>query len=206
MHVEVFADITCPFTHVGLKRVVAQLDALDRPTPITVRAWPLEWVNGVPLAADAVATKAAVLTEQLEVSDFTGFDPVQWPASTVPALNLAAMAYTIGSTTGLAVSLELRSALFEHGRDVGDPDVLADIARTHGIDGYVYQEAPRAEVAADYELGQQLGVKGSPEFRAGGAAFFCPALTLGHDDAGELLADFDPMGLQQFISQVTANS
>ena len=56
---EVFADISCPFTHVGLKRfthvglkrVVHELAASDGQIDIVVRAWPLEWVNGAPLEA-----------------------------------------------------------------------------------------------------------------------------------------------------------
>ncbi|MFT4616189.1 MAG: hypothetical protein ACKVG5_14010 [Acidimicrobiales bacterium] len=44
--VEVFADITCPFTRVGLKRVVEHLAQIDHPIEVIVRAWPLEWVNG----------------------------------------------------------------------------------------------------------------------------------------------------------------
>ena len=48
--VEVFADITCPFTHVGLKQVVGHVAEMREPADVIVRAWPLEWVNGTPLA------------------------------------------------------------------------------------------------------------------------------------------------------------
>jgi len=56
--VEVYADITCPFTHVGLKQLVRHIAATATPTQVIVRAWPLEWVNGAPLDGDAVMTKA----------------------------------------------------------------------------------------------------------------------------------------------------
>jgi predicted DsbA family dithiol-disulfide isomerase len=56
--IEVFADITCPFTHVGLKRVVQHVSEMAEPADVIVRAWPLEWVNGTPLAVDAVVVKA----------------------------------------------------------------------------------------------------------------------------------------------------
>ena len=36
--IEVFADITCPFTHVGLRRVAAEFG--DQ-VQVRVRAWPL---------------------------------------------------------------------------------------------------------------------------------------------------------------------
>ena len=46
---EVFADVTCPFTHVGLKRVIEHIASSERPIAVRVRAWPLEWVNGAGL-------------------------------------------------------------------------------------------------------------------------------------------------------------
>lgn len=49
--VEVFADLGCPFTHVGLRRLLARRAELARDEPVLlVRAWPLELVNGQPLA------------------------------------------------------------------------------------------------------------------------------------------------------------
>jgi hypothetical protein len=115
--VEVFADITCPFTHVGLKQVVRHVDEMDEPADVIVCAWPLEWVNGSPLDVDAVLVKAAALTEQLGVDDFGGLRADAWPTSTIPALDLAASGYARDAATGLAVSLELRRALFERGQN-----------------------------------------------------------------------------------------
>ena len=56
--IEVFADVTCPFTHVGLKQVVRHVAEMREPVDVVVRAWPLEWVNGVPLDVDPVIVKA----------------------------------------------------------------------------------------------------------------------------------------------------
>ena len=96
---EVFADITCPFTHVGLKRVVAQLHELGAEVGLVVRAWPLEWVNGEMFTADAIATKIGVLHDQLGVGDFAGFDRSTWPSTSIPALNLCAAASRVGPWT-----------------------------------------------------------------------------------------------------------
>ena len=79
--IEVFADITCPFTHVGLKQVVRHVAEMDDPADIVVRAWPLEWVNGAPLDVDAVMIKAHALDEQLGVHDFSGLRADRWPAT-----------------------------------------------------------------------------------------------------------------------------
>jgi predicted DsbA family dithiol-disulfide isomerase len=177
--VEVFADITCPFTHVGLKRVV-----------------------GEGLDVDAVEAKAQALAEQLGVDDFHGLRHDRWPATTIPALNLAASGYERDADTGLAVSLAVRAALFEEGLDVGEPSVLAAIADRHGL------PAPAVEacdaVRSDYELGRRRGVTGSPHFWVGEENFFCPALDLGHDQDGNLTARLDTDGLARFFARVDA--
>ena len=48
--VEVFADVLCPFTHVGLHTLSDRRGerGLDEPR-LRIRAWPLELINGRPL-------------------------------------------------------------------------------------------------------------------------------------------------------------
>jgi predicted DsbA family dithiol-disulfide isomerase len=198
--VEVFADITCPFTHVGLKRVIEHIAELDRPVDVVVRAWPLEWVNGTALEVAAVEVKAGALHDELGVDDFAGLRPDRWPTTTLPALELAAAAYEVDAATGLAVSLALRVALFEQGRDVNDADVLAEIAAEYGITAH----DTSATVRAEYEDGLARGVSGSPHFWVGDKDFFCPALDLGHDAENHLTARFDPDGLAQFFATIDA--
>lgn len=200
---DVYADITCPFTHVGLKRVVDEIGHLDEHIDLVVRSWPLEWVNGAPMDPRAVAKKIATLRDQLGVHLFTGFRVDAWPDSTIPALNLAAAAFDVDGATGLAVSLAVRDALFEEGRDIGDPAVLAEIAERFGLP--TPDTEPCARLCAEYEEGQRRGVRGSPDFWLGDSEFFCPALTLGHDDAG-LTAEFDADGLQRFLDQVRTSA
>ena len=45
----VFADVRCPFTHVGLRRFVQRRDQLGRTDVVRVRLWPVELVNDEPL-------------------------------------------------------------------------------------------------------------------------------------------------------------
>ncbi len=195
-----FADITCPFTHVGLKRVVEHVAEIDHPIEVIVRAWPLEWVNGTGLDVAAVVMKAGVLHDQLGVNDFAGLRDDCWPSTTIPALELAAAAYAIDAATGLAVSLALREAVFEQGRDVSDPDVLTDIAAAHGVTDREVGDAVRA----DYDDGKARNVSGSPHFWVDSDDFFCPALELGHDADDHLTARFDPEGLARFMARIDA--
>ena len=47
MAIEVFAELSCPFTHLSLRRIVARREDLGRSGPrLRVRPWPLELVNG----------------------------------------------------------------------------------------------------------------------------------------------------------------
>jgi predicted DsbA family dithiol-disulfide isomerase len=173
--VEVFADLTCPFAHVGLRRFVTRRETFGGPSPILrVRAWPLELVNGKLLERDVVARHVDELRHQVAPDLFHGFDPDVLPVSSMPALELVAAAYELSEATGERVSLRVRDALFEHGLDVADPDLLSGFATTEGI-AVNARDAERI-VLHDYEEGRRRGVRGSPEFFLDGRGWYCPSL------------------------------
>jgi predicted DsbA family dithiol-disulfide isomerase len=199
MIVEVWADVVCPFTHVGLSRLTALRDELDRPTRFRVRAWPLEWVNGVALAPGFAGEEIAALRQETAPDLFTAFDPATFPRTSIPALALTAAAYARGIDEGEAAALRVRRAVFEEGRDVGAPDVVATLGRELGLGDGPFPTAP---VEEDYEAGRRAGVAGSPYFVVGGRGFFCPSLDISHDDSGfavsfdrEAFADFARLAL-----------
>ncbi|MFN8019580.1 MAG: DsbA family protein [Acidimicrobiales bacterium] len=174
--IEVYADVCCPFTHAGLRRLVAHRDAVGGGPRLVVRAWPLELVNGVPLAADLVAHEAAELRDQVSPDLFAGLDVDRFPATSLPALALTAVAYRTSVEVGEAVALALRWALFEEGRDVAEAEVLAAIAGAHGV--ALPDEAAHEQVVDDWEQGRARGVIGSPHFFVGAEGFFCPGLDI----------------------------
>src|SRR5579872_4650064 len=132
--IEVYADIWCPFAHVGLRAVLRRRSELGRDdVTIRVRSWPLELVNNAPLDVDTTAQHIAELREQVATGLFAGFDRDHFPATTLPALALAVAAYRRDGRMGEAVSLALRDALFEQGQDVSRDDVLSRVARAHGL-------------------------------------------------------------------------
>jgi predicted DsbA family dithiol-disulfide isomerase len=203
--VEVFADITCPFAHVGLRRFVEHRARLDRADIVLrVRAWPLELVNGEPLAADAVAERVARIREQVAPDLFTGFDRGRFPSTSLPALRLVAAAYGRDERTGEHVSMALRTALFEEGLDVSEPTVLASIARCHALDP---DPGPEAEadaeraVLSDWHEGIARGVLGSPHFFVGTRSHFCPMLDIRSVDE-QLVVGVDASRLSAFVADV----
>jgi predicted DsbA family dithiol-disulfide isomerase len=197
--VEVFADVVCPFTHVGLRRIVGRRAELGRSRPVLrIRAWPLELVNGAPLDPGVVAQHVEELREQVAPELFAGFDRATLPKSSLAALGLVADAYDVGEVVGEQVSLALRTALFEAGRDIADPGVLDEIATAHAV-GARHADAQRA-VLADFEDGKRRGVRGSPEFYLDGQGWFCPSLRIEKvDDRLEIA--LDPDGFEPFLEE-----
>lgn len=196
--IEVFAELTCPFTHVGLRRFVAERDARGRiDVVLRVRAWPLELVNGEPLDPTFVAGEVAALRREVAPDLFAGFDPSTFPATSLPAFALANAAYRESDARGEAVSLALRDLLFEQGRDLTDPDVLHDLAARHGL---TVTDEDRVAAGADHAEGIERGVSGSPHFFTPVGTFFCPALEITHDDQGQMQVRPDPAGFDTFVA------
>ena len=196
--IEVFADVVCPFTHVGLRRLVAARAQRHRDdVAIRVRAWPLELVNGEPVPRELLVEEIAELRETVAPDLFTGFAPEHFPMSSLPALALGATAYRTDVEQGERVSLALREALFEHGRDLADPAELLRIAQRSGLDDF---RAGEADVRADYAQGRARGVVGSPHFFVEGEGFFCPTLAIERVD-GHLSISFDAEAFDQFIGR-----
>lgn len=182
--IEVFADVSCPFTHVGLRRLVEKRDQLGRDDIVLrARCWPLEVVNGAPLDAHFIAEEVDDIRAQVAPDLFSGFREASFPSSTMAPLALAAAADAQDLQLGERVGLKLRWLLFEEGVDVSDPEVLRSVADEHGID---WGEVDEGRVTVDHEEGLRRGVVGSPHFFTPAEDFFCPVLEISRNDAGHL--------------------
>jgi predicted DsbA family dithiol-disulfide isomerase len=196
--IELFADILCPFTHVGLRRFVEHRVAAGRTdVGLWVRAWPLEVVNAQPLDPEFIAEEIDEIRDQVAPDLFGGFDRTAFPSSSLPALALARSAYRRSPAVGEAVSLDLRNRLFEAGEDVGDPAVLARVAAAYDLEP---DDDDARGVHADHEEGVRRGVIGSPHFFTAEGSFFCPALHVGRDDEGHLRIAVDADGFEAFLA------
>jgi predicted DsbA family dithiol-disulfide isomerase len=196
-HIDVFADIMCPFTHVGLRRLREARAESSRKSSIRVRAWPLELINGEPIAAELAAREIAALRATVAPELFVGFDPETFARTSIPAFGLAASAYMINDTIGEQVSLAIRDALFEQGRDVGDPRVLVEIGEPFGL-GPFPPSLALAAVHADWNRGRARGVKGSPHFFIGDRDWFCPSLRIRHDADDALVVEIARETMRDF--------
>lgn len=195
--IEVFADVACPFTHVGLHRFVERRRELGRDDVILrVRAWPLEIVNGQPLDPHFIAEEIDDIRKQIVAPRFAGFTESSFPASSLPALALAAAAYEENVATGEHVSLMLRDLLFEQGIDIADTNVLARLADENRLS---VDLTDTHRVLEDHAEGVERGVIGSPQFFTPAGSFFCPSLDVHRDSSGHLRITAD-RGFDQFVA------
>jgi predicted DsbA family dithiol-disulfide isomerase len=195
--IEVFADVACPFTHVGLRRFVARRAELGRDDVVLrVRAWPLEIVNGRPLDPHFIAEEIDDIRQQVAPGMFAGFAEAAFPASSIPALALAAAADRHDRAVGERVSLTLRDLLFERGVDIADTELLGRLAEEHGV---TIGPADHQRVLDDHAEGVARGVIGSPHFFTPAGGFFCPALDVHRDAGGHLRITADRPGFERFV-------
>jgi 2-hydroxychromene-2-carboxylate isomerase len=202
--VEVFADVACPFTHTGLRRISAWRSEHGLVEPLLrLRAWPLELVNGASLQGATLAPEIAALRRDVAPDLFASFDPDRFPLTSLPAMISEAAAYRRGIAVGERFSLAVRTALFEDGLDIADPAVLRAV-RSHVGAPPPIPEDERA-VMADYEEGKRRHVAGSPHFFTADGSFFCPSLQIEHGAHGALDVTFDVVGFQRFLASAFAS-
>lgn len=196
--IEVYADVMCPFAYVGLRAFEERRGELGAAEPVVVvRAWPLEIVNGHGHDARHLAPEIEALRTEVAPGLFAGFDPASFPTSTLPALAASAAAYRRSPAAGDAFALAVRVALFEEGRDVSEPAVLADLAER--IDVEAATDADRASVDEDLAAGRARGVVGSPHWFTSTGDFFCPSLEIQHEgDRWDV--HFDRPGFDAFLT------
>jgi predicted DsbA family dithiol-disulfide isomerase len=200
--IEVFAEVSCPFTYVGLRRFVAERTNRGLTKPLLkIRAWPLELVNGVAFTGAGVAPAVAALRAQVTPELFGGFNPESFPASTLGVLAAEAAAHAAGPEVGEHFSLEVRSVLFDRGIDPSDPEVLQDLLADHEVDpATVDPDAARKS----WEEGKAIGVTGSTYFVVGNHGWFCPSLEIGKE-GGLYDVKYDVETLDRFFAAAFAD-
>lgn len=205
--VEVFADVLCPFTHVGLHTLIDRRAERGLTEPrLRIRAWPLELVNGAPLDPGHIGAEVVALRASVRPDLFAGFTEDSFPGTSMAAFAVSAAADRTGDP-GLIedVGMALRDAVFEQGLDIGDPGHAAAIAARFGLDPLDPAETAAA-VRADWAEGRDRGVIGSPHFFIGhddaaGGSWFCPGLDISRDDLGNFVVRWK-QGTESFVDSV----
>ena len=201
--IEVFADILCPFTHVGLHTLIDRRTDRGLSEPrLRIRAWPLELVNGAPLDRHHIAAEITALRYSVRPDLFAGFSVDSFPQTSMAAFALTAAADRTDDPVVIEeVGMALRHAVFEEGIDIGAPDLVAPIAARFNLEP-LDAESADAVVRADWDEGKRRGVVGSPHFFTDdGGSWFCPGLDISRDSRGDFVIAWKK-GTENFVGSV----
>jgi predicted DsbA family dithiol-disulfide isomerase len=193
MQIDIVSDVICPWCFIGKRRLERAL--AQRPQMAVEVTWrpfqlnPDMPADGMPRQEyrrakfgssersrqlDAQVTEAA-RAAGLEIH----LDRIERTPNTLDAHRLIRWAGERGAQS--AVVDRLFTAYFVEGSDVGDREVLADIAAAAGLDRtdaakYLASNAGVAEVRAEDEGVRQAGLTGVPTFALGRHVLFSGAL------------------------------
>jgi len=184
MNVEIWSDVMCPFCYIGKKHFEAALAQLDFKDQINV-TWKsfqldptlptagtdtstaeyLEKRKGLPRAQ--IDAMLAHLKQSGAQAGITFNQDKAIPANTFRAHRLIHFAQQQGK--GNEMEEALFQAHFTDGKNVGDPEVLAALAESIGLDkkevlDFLQTGAATEAVNKDIQEAQQLGISGVPFF------------------------------------------
>ena len=178
VHIDVFSDYTCPWCYVGWARLESALRRVPEGTDVEVRWRPYEIHAEVPSEGMPVedlpysreqwaqmqeALRRSAAEEGLEV----GRRPKV--SNTHRALMAGEYARVEESELFPGFHEALFKGYFQEGRDLGDPNVVEDIARssgldvgrmTKGLDAGGYESA----LTETTDMARRLGITGTPTF------------------------------------------
>jgi len=181
IRLDIVSDPVCPWCYIGKTQLDAALEkrpdiqleidwhpfqlnpdmppeGMDRPTYLEAK------FGGAEAAADTYGDIGAAAEAAGLCLDF---DAIKRTPNTVDAHRLIHWAGLEGRQTVVATALF--SAFFEDGRDIGDPEVLVEIAEAAGLDGAVTRRLLAGEADADMvrardAAAREQGVRGVPAF------------------------------------------
>ncbi|MEP9348608.1 DsbA family oxidoreductase [Xanthobacter sp. KR7-225] len=186
--VKVTSDFVCPWCLIGERRLVRAIGALAGEIAVTVEWLPFELNPAMPaegmdrptyraLKFGSVERGRMLDARTIEAAQGDGiafaYDRILRTPNTFRAHRLMRLAARQGVATPLAGALF--AAYFEQGRDIGDAQVLADIAAEHGLDraeaaAFLSGDDGAQEVRAIERAQQAAGVDGVPFFDISGLA------------------------------------
>ena len=180
MQIDLSHDTACPWCRIGKRHLQLALAQWDGP-PIEVRYRIFFLNERIPAAGEdfkpymTAKVGGRVPLEQMfagpsQAGERVGlrfdFEAISRAPNTLLSHRLIALT---PDSHKEAVTDAVYAAYFEHGRDIGDLEVLVDIAREAGLDRAVVRDslltgAAQEQVLADARWAQQAGISGVPFF------------------------------------------
>jgi predicted DsbA family dithiol-disulfide isomerase len=131
------------------------------------RAFPLEAYGGGPPDRRELELEIWLAALQEPEAVFKPFRD-DWPTTTLPAFEAAWCAFHQGEAIGREFDLRIRRAFFAEGRNIGQREVMLDLAREAGLDTdyftrYFNNGEARAAILEEGRLGKDVySVRGTP--------------------------------------------
>lgn len=183
--IDLVADVVCPWCYLGWRRVKSALALRPAVEPLILwrpyqldPALPEEGVDREAYMAgkfkDALKLKAvhtALVEAGAEEGIVFNFDAIALSPNTSAAHRLIRWAHGAGKQDALVEGLF--AAYFTDGRDIGDPQVLADLGAAAGMDPAVILQllsegADKETIAREHAVAVQGGITGVPFVIFGG--------------------------------------
>lgn len=179
MKIDVFQDTVCPWCRIGKAHLMQALEQLSiEPLEIHYRAFlldPTTPIEGNPRSALVERLGGKERSDEMhnhlcQVGEACGlefnFENIEQIPNTLLSHQLIKLA---PHDKQQAIVEALHDAYFEHGRDIGQLDVLLDIAKTHGMDVSDVETRLRSqeklpEVENDLAFAQAASISGVPFF------------------------------------------
>jgi predicted DsbA family dithiol-disulfide isomerase len=162
-----WAEYYCPWCYVAAVRLQKIAPEYQGRVRLRERAFPLEIFGGGP--PDRKELELEIWLAALQEPDAV-FKPFKddWPTTTLSAFEGAWCAFQQGELIGHDFDLRTRRAFFYEGRNIGQPQVVWEIAREAGLDmdhfsRVVDSGVARAAVLEEGRLGKEVfKVRGTP--------------------------------------------
>jgi predicted DsbA family dithiol-disulfide isomerase len=203
LHVEVIADFVCPFSFLGKRRLDAALRAVQGPSEVT---WfPFQLNPEIPPGGQpfeeylmtrfgSPASVAPALEELTKEGMRQGirfaFDKIGHVPNTLAAHQLMQHAETLGKDQTLLAE-NLMAAFFEEGRNIGERDVLVELAGRVGIPAEETRRALGSDQARQAVVTREAQVRSSGLSTAPGFLINRRLLVVGAQPTDNIVNAFD---------------
>ena len=147
-----------------LQKIVPEYEERVR---LVGKAFPLEVYGGGPPDREELELEIWLAALQERAAVFKPFG-ADWPTTTLPAFDAAWCAFQQGESIGRDFDLRIRRAFFAEGRNIGNREVMLDLAREANLDMDHFtrlfnSDEPRTAVLEEGRLGKEkYGVRGTP--------------------------------------------
>ena len=203
LHVEVIADLVCPFCYLGKRRLENALDAVHGPSDISWYPYQLnpdmppdgmsldEYLTSRFGGPSNIQPALAQLTAEGDAEDIAfRFDRIERVPNTLRAHQLMYLAETEGKDQS-ALAEELLKAFFERGEDIGNAEILTELAGRHGLSARDVARVIDDDAARQVVLSREAQVRSSGIGGVPGYLLNRRLLVIGAQDKDAMVNAFD---------------